>query len=160
MNRLKHLTILAIVLLTAHFATAQTVVFQSENGSSETFDLDNLQSLVYSNNNLALNSTTETTSFLNILFCQKIYFDGSFSSIQETSTHAGTPVIFPNPASTSISVDIDIANQADVTIYDVMGNKVLQTSISNYTHKINISSLPAGLYFLVINNQSSKFIKQ
>lgn len=78
-----------------------------------------------------------------------------------------TIVLFPNPASESISVSFEgtiLSN--DYRIVDVSG-RVLKTGTSNFNNKtatIGINSLESGLYFLVLSDNkmaiSSPFVKK
>ncbi len=68
--------------------------------------------------------------------------------------------IYPNPASSSLTVDIGKAMlPAQVTIFDLSGKKLLSTTINSAVANINISELQSGLYILEtvdsINNLAS-----
>jgi len=70
--------------------------------------------------------------------------------------------VYPNPTTGKLRIDNGQLIIANVEIFDVYGRKLsfhhLITSSSH--HLINISHLPAGIYFLKINNQTVKVVNQ
>jgi hypothetical protein len=64
--------------------------------------------------------------------------------------------LYPNPAETNITLtfDAEVDGRSDVTFYDLLGRIVLKdTFMKNsrtFTRRINISSLPAGVYAVEI----------
>ncbi len=71
------------------------------------------------------------------------------SKIQETTVIEGLN-LYPNPVSNG-KVYISSKNDVDkeVIIFDVLGKKALQTTIS--TKELNISNLSPGVYIIKIN---------
>jgi hypothetical protein len=79
--------------------------------------------------------------------------------------------IYPNPASDRVNLQIVANTHANVTsvvIYDVTGKPVSQTKFmrtrASMTHELNISNLPAGIYFVEVavdinNKKTCKLIK-
>lgn len=70
--------------------------------------------------------------------------------------------VFPNPASDILNIDGAISNDGYIQVYSVIGEEKLMVPSAPAT---NISSLPAGLYFIRVINQdgemtgSSEFLK-
>ncbi|WP_276380709.1 T9SS type A sorting domain-containing protein [Flavobacterium sp. H4147] len=77
--------------------------------------------------------------------------------------------IYPNPTSSTLNIEctVDISD-AKVTVSNIMGNTVNSNNYSILNSKlinINVASLPAGTYFITIENQNlgiaqKTFIKQ
>lgn len=65
--------------------------------------------------------------------------------------------IYPNPASDLLNI-ISLPQLAEVKIYDVLGNEILQ--VKNNITQIDVSGLLDGVYFIRIGNSTQKFIKQ
>jgi len=67
--------------------------------------------------------------------------------------------IYPNPASTEFIVSLN-GNQSnlELEIYDVLGNKVINTLLTNETSTINIEQLSIGLYFVRLTDANSNII--
>jgi hypothetical protein len=75
------------------------------------------------------------------------------SKIQETKVIEGLN-LYPNPVSNG-KVYINSKNDLDkeVIVFDVLGKKALQTTIS--TKELNISSLSPGVYIIKINEDDA-----
>ncbi len=74
--------------------------------------------------------------------------------------------IYPNPAQNTISIN-GVYNNDKITnkvinIVDVLGQKVISTTVNKATFTIDVSSLSKGLYFVQMddNNITHKFIKE
>ena len=74
--------------------------------------------------------------------------DGKQSSKVQDNTIEGLSV-YPNPATGDrIYITTKYNNDKEITIYDVLGKKVLQTILSS--KELNISSLTSGVYIIQI----------
>lgn len=71
--------------------------------------------------------------------------------------------IFPNPATTSLSIESGFEEDFNVKFFDIRGKMVYSLLASDY-HKIDLSSLAAGVYFIRIDNgqqsKTKKFLKK
>ncbi len=78
------------------------------------------------------------------------------SGVVEPSTSADSPAlrIFPNPASNSITVE---PAAKSVTIYDPLGRVY---KIPVHGSSLDISLLPAGVYYVSDGSQRAKFVKE
>ena len=72
--------------------------------------------------------------------------------ISELSLH-------PNPATDHIFIDTDILS-GTIEIYNMLGIKVAEKAIASGREKIDVSSLPAGMYFLKAGDEVRKFVKR
>ena len=74
------------------------------------------------------------------------------SSIENQETN--NSLIFPNPSSDKISLDLGGVAVADLVIYGILGNEIM--SIPNYTNKseIDISNLSIGTYTIQIQTST------
>ena len=72
------------------------------------------------------------------------------------------PRVYPNPASSILNVELGIQNDASVVeVTDVLGNVLIHNSaftIHNLT--LDVSALPAGVYFVRIGTATQKFVKE
>ena len=74
-------------------------------------------------------------------------------------------VVFPNPATNSISVVLSEGfNSANIVLYTVLGQKVLEEKITTQSSDISIKSLDKGTYLYKIDSngfsKSGKIVKQ
>ncbi len=69
--------------------------------------------------------------------------------------------IYPNPASTQITIKGDFIADQNITIYNVLGQKVMQSSLKSNENVIDISGLALGVYTIKFNESkaSVKFVK-
>lgn len=71
-------------------------------------------------------------------------------------------IINPNPVNDLLNINIPndlFKENSNVEIVDLMGAKWINAKVLNMNETINISDLPAGVYFIRYNNISQKFIK-
>lgn len=68
--------------------------------------------------------------------------------------------IFPNPASSDITISTTAIAGTDFFITDQVGRKIIVSKTIGSQTNISIQALPAGVYFLHAQNEAIKFIKQ
>lgn len=64
----------------------------------------------------------------------------------------------PNPVKDILTLTLPNAEN-EIKIFDLQGKLWLQQSVG-YSAEINVSMLPAGMYVLVVNEESYKFVKE
>ena len=64
--------------------------------------------------------------------------------------------IYPNPAVDQLNVTL--SSNADIVIYNIMGQKVMNMEGRAGANSININSLSSGIYFVNAGNDTQKFI--
>ncbi len=156
-------------------------VYRSTDGMNFKF----LQSVRAAGNSLKLNRYGITDPQVTELNQPFIYYrlkmidiDGSYKwsniallKIKGAKNQSGVTVLFPNPASGSISLDMGYKPVADFTVHinDVYGKRVMDFINPILNNKniasFDISRLSAGLYFVNIQNYdgsitSLKFVKE
>ncbi len=87
----------------------------------------------------------------------------SATGVEELTAAALSPLnIYPNPASSELTIDLKGEKIQSTKVMNISGQLVLQSVSSN--SKINISELPANIYFVEVktanNIYRSKFVKQ
>ena len=85
---------------------------------------------------------TTTESIQNILSNQDFELTGSLD-------------IFPNPASTFITIINSRYPKLAFSMYNVVGQKLLSGSLSNTNNEINVENLEKGIYFLYLLDRES-----
>jgi subtilisin family serine protease len=73
--------------------------------------------------------------------------------------------LYPNPVKTNINISFpEGVSQADFIVYNIIGDQVLNTKISNVNNWVNLSELVSGMYFATIKSSSKtnsfKLIKE
>ena len=68
--------------------------------------------------------------------------------------------LYPNPAKNVINFKSETqVDKANITILNSFGQNVSNRLTINSSNQINVSSLPAGFYTIIINGNYSKFQK-
>jgi hypothetical protein len=71
--------------------------------------------------------------------------------------------IYPNPGNSIIQISINSYPGKEINIYDMLGDVVSKNEnyqIKNDGIQLNISSLPNGMYYIKVGNQTRKFVVQ
>ncbi|MBR4392015.1 MAG: leucine-rich repeat domain-containing protein [Bacteroidales bacterium] len=94
--------------------------------------------------------------------CDAVYAEWH-NGIEEDdpSTSSGTLVVYPNPANNILFVQtLRATSLPDQTyrITNLMGQTLLTGNISAETQQIDITILPAGMYFISVGRQTVKFV--
>lgn len=143
-------------------------------------DLTGKKYKVYINDTLATgnNGVEVVTEFpmhptietINIMLCAgnngttKMTFDDiklyeTTSTLIEKATDIKTLIVFPNPASDVVTIEVpDRMNATTVTIIDFTGKEILEKEITNNKVTLNVLDLQRGIYFVKANNLYNKLI--
>jgi zinc metalloprotease ZmpB len=71
-------------------------------------------------------------------------------------------VIYPNPASNQITIKGEFDANESITVYNLLGQKVLDHTMNSNEETINVSKLATGVYTIYFNTSKAtyKFIKE
>ena len=86
-------------------------------------------------------------------------------SVTEPVATGATFKLFPNPVNSTITIEIpEMIGNADLSVMNLSGRVVLSRPITGNKTQIDISTLPAGVYFVRVTGdktvQMGKFVKQ
>jgi len=70
------------------------------------------------------------------------------------------PSIYPNPARGIINISLQRIEKTEISLYNVLGEKLLSTNTNNQNSSIDVSYLPRGIYFLELKSSHSKTTKR
>ena len=82
------------------------------------------------------------------------YYSCIQNGIAQILDKKGRISIYPNPTTSVLHIDIENKN-TEIKIYDMLGNVVL----TSYSSQIDVSFLQSGIYFLQIENNVQKFVR-
>ncbi len=151
-----------LLLFGAGFLHGQTGVKLNLMDNSElNFTVETSGKLWFDNNHLIINAdnvlTQESIPLSNI---RKITFvEPGTTDLSELALHAETILIYPNPANDNFNLLSSCTDKLNVRIFNTNGEQVANGSYES-GNSIDISHLNAGLYVIIVNNQSFKLIKQ
>ena len=98
--------------------------------------------------------------------CDAVYTE-LHNGIEEDGPSTGSEAftVYPNPANGILTVSVRLpqcdnptTGQTEYQISNLMGQTLLQGRISAETQQIDISTLPAGMYFINVGKQTEKFV--
>lgn len=69
-------------------------------------------------------------------------------------------VLYPNPASDVLTIQMEAFNASSIAFYDVTGQLVQRNDLVQTNQTIDISNLKSGVYLVKVGEQLQKFIKQ
>lgn len=56
--------------------------------------------------------------------------------------------IYPNPAKAEVSIDLTNEKISTISVYNILGNSVFHSKLTNRISKIDLSNLPSGIYMV------------
>jgi hypothetical protein len=69
-------------------------------------------------------------------------------------------LIYPNPAGNFLIVHNDNMYEKEISIYDMLGNKLLSVRAESSETRLDIESLSTGVYIIRIGEQTKIFVKE
>lgn len=106
-----------------------------------------------------------SSSLLNPVIGSKFFVDElefypvSGTSVNEIGAPKDETRTFPNPSSSSISIDLSKTKDAGtIIVFDILGKEIAKSSVNESGNKINVSGFNSGLYFFQIINKSNQVI--
>ncbi|MEN9610337.1 MAG: hypothetical protein RLZZ628_1151 [Bacteroidota bacterium] len=86
-----------------------------------------------------------------------------YPSTGVTSRVSGNATLFPNPATTTLTLCVEGFEKTDIKIYDLLGNLRLAETMEANEKTLDINALQAGNYLVVLKNnaftRTEKFMK-
>ncbi|MBX3163307.1 MAG: T9SS type A sorting domain-containing protein [Bacteroidetes bacterium] len=70
--------------------------------------------------------------------------------------------IYPNPVGSVLSVELLVlsSEEIEISVYDILGNTVIQNSTFNIHHSIDVRELKRGIYFIAFTVGKQKAVKK
>ena len=94
--------------------------------------------------------------------CDEVYQQLHNDIEEDAPSEDGTLTVYPNPTSSVLFIETQRAtflpNQTMYRITNLMGQTLQQGSITAETQQIDIASLPKGMYFISVGEQTVKFV--
>ncbi|VBB44754.1 hypothetical protein TRIP_D260168 [uncultured Paludibacter sp.] len=144
--------------LTQIHAQAVYLGILSIDGTEKSVNIQDLKNITFFDSNLNLNYWSGTNESLPTNSIRKLIFTSATGLHKLDDNKIIT--VYPNPVIDFIALKNTSANNINVSIYSITGALILSQQQLSATQTINVSNLQKGLYFLKVNNQVIKFIKQ
>jgi hypothetical protein len=78
----------------------------------------------------------------------------------DIGTPAGDLRIYPNPARATLQLQLPGPGTADVTVYNSAGLRMLQQVAGGYNITLDLGSLPAGIYHLMVYQGGKRYTRE
>jgi hypothetical protein len=86
--------------------------------------------------------------------------EGSTGSNRLAAPKSDLKALYPNPTTGRLLIEVKTAEQIDARLYGLTGQEVMQQQAAGKTLKLDLSSLPAGMYILSVNGERTRVVKQ
>jgi len=80
------------------------------------------------------------------------------NGINNQSSYKNDILIYPNPSSASVKVELNSSNSSNYKLYNIMGQEIKNGSFNNKVNQLNIEELNSGIYTLVIFQENNQFV--
>ena len=75
-------------------------------------------------------------------------------------TNSSEMIAYPNPFYDKLSIELKLSTSKEFTIYSTRGELVMFGNLNSDINTIDLSNLPPNIYFLKIEDQTIKLVKQ
>lgn len=119
------------------------------------FNNNNSSKIFYNSSGNWNNSIFEGSLMMRPVFGEM----GDLSGVNENARPNSSVSVYPNPANSSVTVSVkNNQEQVSVSVLDISGRELMQTSFTGEQTQLNISELPAGMYFVRIVSENGEQI--
>lgn len=134
--------------------------FYMDEGSSSWTVNTSLGQLTYTP--ISITGTSESDLYVST-FLHGVWTNAISTGIDEAVNSRSSVKVFPNPATSSLTIDCDLTS-GDLRIIDISGRMVMNKTYTSSQNQLDISHLNSGMYILRINdisgNYQCKFVKR
>ena len=149
------------LLLGSQAASAQsTVSITKTNGTVSRYTVQSTGSITFAGDYVVIKESSSTSAqSIPMSAIRNMKFSDSSNGIEEAlGSQQSTVSLYPNPAQNYCVVRSSDGEQMNVTVYSMTGAKMIDTTVEN-EGRIDITSLPTGVYMVKINNHTTKLVK-
>lgn len=139
-------------------ATAQSMTVAGSNGSVTFMELNTVNSIVFTNNNLVIHSDDCGTRYFNVFTTDYLTLNGSVDA-ENGIQRDDALLIYPNPASDVLKLQCSSNLCGSYCVYNIVGKILYIGKIHGEMTEINIAEFSPGLYMIVVGDQTKTFTK-
>lgn len=150
-----------LLLLGGKAASAQsTVTVTKTNGTVSSYTVQSTGSISFAGDYVVIKESSSTSAqSIPMSAIRNMKFSDSSNGIEEAiGGQQPTVSLYPNPAQNYCVVRSSDGEQMNVIVYSMTGAKMIDTTVEN-EGRIDITSLPTGVYMVKINNHTTKLVK-
>lgn len=153
---LSMLTVFSISLVSAR-ALGQNMNVVTTNGTVS-YSLTDLESVVFRNGIFVVKDQQCGDHYYSDFFTSEVNFGASESGLSELNKDVWT--IYPNPTADILQLTNSLETSGQGVIVDITGAIVQVFDFEGLSTTLNVSQLNKGIYFIQVQQQSIKFLKQ
>lgn len=159
MNIKLMLKVLLLLLLNYGISYSQIsqIHVKQTSGTEKSTEISKVNKIYFIDNNLVINSKDNTNEYFDLNSIQKLYFKSTTSI--ESNVEVNSILIFPNPARENFKIKGITNYPINVTIYNMIGERLIEVSIENENTTIDVSNLLRGIYLVKVNTNVIKMEK-
>jgi hypothetical protein len=76
---------------------------------------------------------------------------GTTTATEQTSDNSDKLLIYPNPAANVLNIECSPSQNLMLTLFNLMGEPVMQRNSSGTKESVDISFLPSGMYIIKVS---------
>ena len=151
--------VLALLLLGKEVQAQVTVTVVENSGSTTAITLDESGELYFTDEQMTVveSSLTGNQQVFALDAVAKVLFEGEFVGAG-APTNASQPLLYPNPTTSEVIVSGVGEAPQRVAVYAATGSLLMQ-GLYRDGDRMDVSSLPAGLYFVRMGEKTFKLSK-
>ena len=88
-----------------------------------------------------------------------VYDNGCYDSLNISVINCDYINLFPNPAKNEVIIQVDVASGKIFMLMNVLGQMVVQQSLSEQLNKLNIQNIPKGIYEALVYQSDNLIFK-
>lgn len=138
---------------------AQSLIIRMNNGTENPELLSTIRNLTFSASDMMVAFKTGSSDVYGFSDIQKLYFDTGTASSTNIPADDSKLNIYPNPADNRILIRNIPKGTTMINIYRSDGSLLLQQAVSSAQETVDVSNLQSGLYLIIANGRSAKFIR-
>ena len=164
---MKKLFLLAISFLgVMSFTKAQDLVVTLTNGNTESFPVEDIQSIKFGSEDMVLNELNGTTNVWDINDIDNYAFDGVANVEESIDVAADNLSIYPNPSSDKVTINYssNVAGNISISVIDMNGKEVERIYSGEHNTETEIiwnakQNSQSGKYLIKINTENKVITK-
>ena len=169
--RIQLIFFIAIFLaMNAFSQSSDTLYVNLTSHKAKSFDLSSVRRLTFTETEMTVVKNNNTQVKTNFSEIESLTFNRKYDELGGIKeTNFAKILVYPNPTTGQLTINneqLTIVNERttieNIEIFDIFGSRLTPNPSPFWRGaggEVNISHLPSGIYFLKINNQTFKIIK-
>jgi len=156
------LFLMVMVAATIGFSriSAQNLVIAMDDGSETSTPVTDIQKLTFDLNDLLMAFKSGQTTPFPLPEIQKLTFDMTVDIEKLSGNSAHKTIISPNPALETVFLHNIPADCQTIRLFNMDGRILMTLPVTGTDMQLSLTGLKPGLYFMSLNGQSFKLVKQ